>query len=81
MSKCFSCGQGFKGSVNELLSKFKIEYEEKGTVRYFYKLSDKGDVKICRKSSFKNIFENQIKPNYVNGANYAHIVEHGNKTI
>lgn len=80
MSSCFSCGRTFKGSVNDLLQLFKQDYLERGTERYFYKLSYKGDLLICKKSSFKFIFDNQIKPNIINGAEYAHIKEYNNAT-
>lgn len=73
---CFSCGQTFNGSVNELLQRFKRDYLERGVERYFFKLNTNGDVKIIKKDQFKNIFETQIKPNFKNGAEYAHISEY-----
>ena len=76
MSNCFSCGRTFKGSVNELLNIYKKQYLKNGAEYYFYKLSDKGDVFICNKSSFKTIFKTQIKPNFNNGSEYAHIKEY-----
>jgi len=75
MSNCFSCGRTFKGSVNQLLKIYKKDYLENGIDRYFYKLSEKGNVFICKKSSFKVIFKEQIKPNFINGSEYAHIKE------
>ena len=75
---CFSCGVSFNGSTNELLRRYKQEYEQKGTERYFYKLSVNSDVLITRKESFKAIFERDIKPNFINGAEYNHIKEYGN---
>lgn len=76
MSNCFSCGRSFNGTVNELLQIYKQEYLEKGTERYFYNLETNGDVFTCKKSSFKVIFEQQIKPNFGNGSEYAHIQEY-----
>ena len=73
---CFSCGQTFNGSVNELLQRFKRDYLERGVERYFFKLETNGDVKIIKKYQFKNVFETQIKPNFKNGAEYAHISEY-----
>lgn len=73
---CFSCGQTFNGSVNELLQRFKRDYLERGVERYFFKLETNGDVKIIKKDQFKNVFETQIKPNFKNGAEYAHISEY-----
>ena len=73
---CFSCGQTFNGSVNELLQRFKRDYLERGVERYFFRLETKGDVKIIKKEQFKNVFQTQIKPNFKNGAEYAHISEY-----
>lgn len=73
---CFSCGQTFNGTVNELLQRFKRDYLERGVERYFYKLETKGDVKIVKKNQFAHIFETQIKPNFDKGAEYAHISEY-----
>jgi len=77
---CFSCGRTFKGSVNDLLAEYKREYENHGTVRWFYKLETNGDVFTCRDSSFKTIRETKIEPNFKNGAEYAHIQEYNRKT-
>lgn len=76
MSNCFSCGKTFNGSVNDLLLLFKKQYTEQGVERYFYKTSSNSDVIIVRKQQFKHIFETQIKPNFKNGAEYAHIKEY-----
>ena len=73
---CFSCGQTFNGSVNELLQRFKRDYLERGIERYFYKESEKGDVYVIKKEQFKYVFENKIKPNFKNGSEYAHISEY-----
>lgn len=79
MSNCFSCGRSFNGSVNELLQIYKEEYLKKGVERYFYKLEEKGDVFICKKSSFSLIFKEQIQPNFEHGSEYAHIREYNEK--
>lgn len=76
MSNCFSCGRSFKGSVNDLLQLFKRDYLENGVERYFYKTSEKGDIKVVKKVYFSIIFETEIKPNFINGAEYAHIKEY-----
>lgn len=75
MSKCFSCGQTFNGTTQELLRLFKRQYESYGIERYFYRLSPTGNLKIVKKDQFKYIFENEIKQNLKNGAEYAHISE------
>lgn len=75
MGKCFSCGQAFKGSVQDLLRHFKQQYVSHGVERYFYRLSPTDELKIVKKEYFKAIFENEIKPNLQNGAEYAHISE------
>ena len=76
---CFSCGQTFNGNINELLQLFKREFLERGTERYFYKESSSGDVKIVKKEQFNTVFENDIKPNFKKGAEYAHISEYNAK--
>lgn len=73
---CFSCGQTFNGSVNELLQRFKRDYLERGVVRWFYKLETNGDIKVCKDKQFKFIRETQIQPNFDKGAEYAHISEY-----
>lgn len=79
MSNCFTCGRTFKGSVKELLQIYKKDFLENGVVRYFYKTSTNSDVFIVKKSSFNVIFETQIKPNFENGSEYAHIREYNQK--
>ena len=76
---CFSCGRTFNGSVNELLQLFKRDYLNTGVERYFYRESEVGDVKIVDKAQFKTVFEMNIKPNFKNGAEYAHISEYNQK--
>lgn len=73
---CFSCGQTFNGSVNEVLQRFKRDYLERGVERYFYKESLSGDIKVIKKNQFKHIYETKIKPNFKDGAEYAHIKEY-----
>jgi len=65
---CFSCRQN--------LMRYKQEFETKGIVRYYYRLQTNGDIYICRPASFNTILETQIKPNFVNGAEYGHISEY-----
>jgi hypothetical protein len=73
MSKgCFTCGRSFNGDVNKALAAFK----KQGVSRYFYRLKANGEIFVCRASSFKTIFEEQIKPNLKNGAEYSHISEY-----
>lgn len=72
---CFSCGQTFNGTAQDLLQRFKQQYLERGIDRYFYTLKTNGDIKIVKKDQFNVIFETQIKPNFINGAEYAHISE------
>jgi len=69
---CFSCGQTFNGTVNDLLQRLKRENKDV----YFYKESATGDVKIVNKNQFNYVFEKYIKPNFKKGAEYAHISEY-----
>ena len=64
MSKCFSCGAGFKGSTKELLMKFKKDYVNNGIERYFFRLESNGNIKVINKKQFKHVFKTQIKPNF-----------------
>lgn len=73
---CFSCGQTFNGTVNELLQRYKQEYINDGVERYFYREKEGGDIKIIKKDKFKTIYETKIKPNFSEGAEYAHIQEY-----
>jgi hypothetical protein len=66
----------FNGNVNDLLKRFKRDYLDNGTERYFYRESAKGDIKIVGKNQFKYVFETKIKPNFDKGAEYAHIKEY-----
>lgn len=73
---CFTCGRTFNGDVNAMLIAYKKQYEKSGIVRYFYRLKTNGDIFVCRSESFKIILEEQIKPNFPNGAEYSHISEY-----
>lgn len=75
MADCFTCGEKFTEDVNSLLRAYKRQYEKFGVVRYYYRLNPKDVIKICRDSSFNTILENEIKPNFQDGAEYAHISE------
>lgn len=76
--QCFSCGKSFKGSTKEVLQLFKKEYVENGVERYFYRKEKDGDIFVIKKSQFKKVFKEVIKPNFKNGAEYAHISEYKN---
>lgn len=76
MSACFTCGRSFNGDVNKSLLAFKKQFEQAGVSRYFYRLRAGGEIFTCRASSFKIILEQQIKPNFENGAEYSHISEY-----
>ncbi len=73
--QCFSCGHSQNDDVRKLLAGFKRQFEQKGISRYFYKLSSTGTTYICRASSFNALLENHIKPEFKNGAEWAHISE------
>lgn len=79
VSNCFTCGKGFNYDVNQTLLHFKKVYEAKGIDRYFYKLSENDSIKVVKKQDFNRIFTEQIKPNFENGATYAHISEYSPK--
>lgn len=68
---CFTCGKTFKGSERDLLRLLKREQWD----YYFFRLVENGEVFICKASKLNNILETKIKPNFKNGAEYAHISE------
>lgn len=72
---CFSCGSTFNGDEMERVRRYKRFYDEKGLVSYYYKTESKGRIKVVRGDGFSTIFETVIKPNFINGAEYAHISE------
>lgn len=72
---CFSCGAAFTGTDLDRVRRYKKLYDEKGIESYFFTLRTNGEVKIVRKSGFNAIFEQMIKPNFFNGAEYNHISE------
>lgn len=81
MANCFSCGSSFSSGIAGVLQYYKYLYETTGLESFFYRLSSEGNVIVVRKSDFKVIFEEQIKPNFHNGAEYAHISEYGTSNI
>jgi hypothetical protein len=77
MKECFSCQKNAPQTTKELLSLHKKIYEQKGIVFWFYKESEKSQIKIADDTSFKNILP-KIKDN--DGAEWCHISEFGNAT-
>ncbi len=73
---CFSCGKDFSSDTNALLRAYKLEFQTYGKKRYFYKTETNGSIMICSESSFKFIYDNYIKPNLRNGAEYGSISEY-----
>jgi len=73
---CFSCGQGFSNDVNILLRGYKEQYNKFGIIRYFYRTKTNGEIYVCRQSSFSTIYEEYIKPNLQEGAEYSNISEY-----
>lgn len=76
MSKCFSCGGSFGEDTNAMLRKYKDQFDKLGISRYYYKLNASANVMVCQANSFNFIFENEIKPNLQDGAEFAHISEY-----
>ena len=72
---CFSCGETFQESEKEKLQRYKNHYDKTGEVSYYYRLSSDGPIFICWANSFSVILENEIKPNFKNGAEYSHICD------
>ena len=76
---CFSCGQLLSRSESSVIAYYYKLYKNLGQERYFYKLSTNGPTRIVKKELFPYIYDTQIKPNLVNGAEYAHIEEYKTK--
>lgn len=73
---CFSCGKTFSKDASDTVAKYKKEYLKNGIERYVYRLSPSSDLMIIRKEYFNEVFNNDIKPNLENGAEYMHISEY-----
>lgn len=54
---------------------YKDYFKRYGKVYYVYRTETNGGIKIVPQESFNIIFEEQIKPNFDNGAEYFHISE------
>lgn len=70
--ECYSCGKSLNYTEKELAKRYKKEFEEKGTVRYFFKRSKTAKTEFARAESFKNILPILKKKR---NADYAHISE------
>lgn len=75
MAACITCGASFNGTERDLAKLFLKQYKELGIERYVYRLSEKDGFKFVKKAYFSIIFESQIQPNLINGADYFHIKE------
>lgn len=77
--KCFTCGHGVASETKTILKAYKAMWEKAGVDRYFYKIKRNGEIFVVSKSNFSRIFNDVIKPNLINGAEYAHISEYNPK--
>lgn len=74
MSKCLPCT---KVSLDEqgVINYYKKLFESVGKEYYVYRLNTDDGIKIIEKAYFSTVFETQIKPNFINGAEYFFISE------
>jgi hypothetical protein len=81
-NECFACGRGFSQDVKSVLLRYQEDFIKNGTKRIYYKLSERGDIKITgSKEFFKIIKPKQFTKKAIkNGANFALIQEFGKAT-
>ncbi len=72
---CFSCGASFNETDIQRVAKYKQYWDEKGVSSYFFRLKTGGELLLVRANGFNTVLENEIKPNFENGAEWAHISE------
>ena len=71
---CLPCGK--VGAKEQFVVRYyKNIYETTGKQYYAYRLSSTQSFNFIEKKYFNDIFENQIKPNFINGAEYFAIQE------
>ena len=58
-----------------VLNYYKTLFETTGVIFYAYRLSINDSFNFIEKEYFEKIFETEIKPNFVNGAEYFNIQE------
>ena len=74
MSKCIPCSK-VTTTEKSVIKFFKKLYKDSGTEYYVYRLGRKETFNFVKKELFTKILEEQIKPNFKNGAEYFHISE------
>jgi len=71
---CLPCAKA-NNAEQDIFKYYKGVYDKTGKLFYIYKLSPKDGYKVVEKSYFTKIFNDQIKPNLKNGAEYYSIQE------
>jgi len=71
---CLPCSK-VSAEEQDVVKFYKKVYEKTGKVFWVYRLSKKDSFKFIENSYFKRLFEEQIKPNFPNGAEHFHIAE------
>ena len=74
MAKCIPCTR-MSQSDKDVIDYYKHLYKDYDKEYYVYRLGKGEPVKFIKKELFNEVFQNQIKPNFDNGADYFHICE------
>lgn len=71
---CLPCSKVSSQEQN-VVKYYKKVYEKTGKVFWVYRLSSKDSFKFVENAYFEKLFNDQIKPNFPNGAEHFHIAE------
>ena len=71
---CLPCGK-ITDNERVLVKYYQTLFEKTGEIYYVYRLSKGSSLNIIKKQYFNRILEEQIKPNFINGAEYFSIQE------
>lgn len=71
---CNPCA-GISSDSKKLVAKLKKEYDSGISDHYVFRLKTGEKVSFVRKKYFNLVFEDKIKPNFKNGAEFWHISE------
>lgn len=71
---CLPCSK-VSAQEQDLVKYHKKLYKDTGIVYWAYRLSSKDTFQFVKNQYFRKIREEQIEPNFTNGAEYFHIEE------
>lgn len=71
---CFTCSQ-IEDKYRNVFKYYRNLYKDKGIIHYIYRLNPSDPWKFVKRESFQAIFDNEIKKELINGAEYFDIRE------